>query len=398
MNTVVLGYILFPVLIFVFILYSLNGLSRNNISPSRGIREGISGQLLKRPEKLFEFNKGILRYPYQDISRYQNEFPKIPKVFPLRAVGEISEYEEPPFEQGIVYYVYSNGRCSYKNHFVMELYQYAKLVKSMTPSLMIALVSNCNLHISVLPFIDILIPVHPADLVHNNPQFYTRVLYNSITPFKITLALDVHTTFCDPRDPFELFSLFSKEQVDLTYSIRHHKARTASGFAMLYKMSPTMFTYWKDVTKFMVFSGSYGDDQYSITEVMTKKVRAKFMKFGLIRNDWFFATHQVDKAGEFNGLGRCYRASVPVHQRVKFIHAGTPALCKLMNGEHHEYENKSRIFLGPSQYSDCTFSEMIGTQLVFSTLEFIPLVAPYKHITMDWKPRRRFFNSSLFTF
>ena len=141
----------------------------------------------------------------------------------------------------------------------------------------IALVTNCHLPRELFRMVDVVVPIAPEDLIpfSGQNQFTTRMIYNAFPPFQTSLVLDTHTNWCAGGDPEEAFALFRASDVDLAFSTRVVNRWVTSGFAVL--------------------------DTH---------------------NNWFFALHGVNQRGEFIGSADCYRASVLVNGRIRFIHAG----------------------------------------------------------------------------
>ena len=231
--------------------------------------------------------------------------------------------------------------------------------------------------------VDFLIPISPDDLLPDlkSTQFTTRMIYNRFPPFLYTLVLDAHTCWCSPQDGEEVFTLFKASDVDLAFSTRVLNKWTTSGFAVIYKYNQATFDYWTRIVQDNMRTGFHSDDQFPMREIAKKMVEENALKFRWLSNNWFFAPHGVTEKGEFFGEGDCYRSSVLINGRVRFIHGGGDRECLLANGEDMKDATKLRVHFSPDK---CSFSHPAEPQMVFSQEQMESLVSPYKAPPIDW--------------
>lgn len=236
--------------------------------------------------------------------------------------------------------------------------------------------SNCDLSPTIFRNVDIIIPIHPDDLIpSNSSQFTTRSIYNMVSPFEYSLIMDSHVIVCHKADVEEVFREFRTSGVDIAYSTRELNKWVMSGFAVLIRNTPTTFNLWRMVNDFHMKINYHTDDQYGI-HYMTKVFREEgLLTFRWLSNNWFFASHGVNEEGLFGGSSRAYRSSVLVNGKVRFIHTRDRRTCSIVNGEHGELTTKLRTF-----YID----QKGKWTAVFSQAEMKALVGEYKAPMFDW--------------
>lgn len=245
----------------------------------------------------------------------------------------------------------------------------------------IALVTNCHLPRELFRMVDVVVPIAPEDLIpfSGQNQFTTRMIYNAFPPFETSLVLDTHTNWCAGGDPEEAFSLFRASDVDLAFSTRVVNRWVTSGFAVLYRYNARTFDYWQRVTKFNRHYRIHGDDQYGMRVIATDLLRRNQLRFRWLSNNWFYALHGVNQRGEFIGSADCYRASVLVNGRIRFIHAGIYGQCELMNRGSSKQRVRAQFAPG-----SCAFSKRSVPQLVFSQKKMEELVRPFSPPRYNW--------------
>lgn len=245
------------------------------------------------------------------------------------------------------------------------------------------MVTNCHLPRALFKTVDYVIPISSDDLILTTKQvqFTTRMIYNRFPPFLYTLVLDAHTCWCADIDGEEVFQLFKASDVDLAFSTRVLNKWTTSGFAVIYRYNQATFTYWTRIMKDNMRTNFHSDDQFPMREIARLMVEEKALKFRWLSNNWFFAPHSVTEEGEFIGDANCYRSSVLVNGRVRFIHGGGDKECLLANGYNNKDVNKLRAHFSPDH---CVFSHAAGPQMVFSQEQMEKLVEPHQAPKFDW--------------
>ena len=239
--------------------------------------------------------------------------------------------------------------------------------------------TNCDLKLELFRLLDVVVPVHPNDILRTtSSQFLTRVLYNMEPPFTVSLVMDAHVLFCSPQDAEEAFDLFERSDVELSYSTRLLNAWVTSGFAVFTRRTDMTKRYWAEVTKQMNGEELAGDDQHPMHRT-TLRMREEGLKFRWLSNNWFFAMHGANEMGEFLGTANCYRTSVLVNGRVRFIHGGENQ-CVLMNGNNNQYTTKVRTVYNPGKCTE-TYRH---SKLVMSQEEFQRAADPYAAPFFNW--------------
>lgn len=247
----------------------------------------------------------------------------------------------------------------------------------------IAVVTNCHLPRDLFKNIDYLIPISTQDLLLSaGPrQFTTRMIYNRFPPFQYSLVLDAHTCWCDNRDAEEVFSLFKAGDVDLAFSTRVLNRWITSGFAVLYRYNQNTFNYWSRIVEYNMLYNLHGDDQYAMRIIARESLQRKELSFRWLSNNWFFAAHGVSEEGAFVSGAECYRSSVLVNGRVRFIHGGGTAECELVNGVDNANAQRLRTLFVPQK---CSFSSQHASQLVYSQQKMEALAAPHTAPAFNW--------------
>lgn len=244
--------------------------------------------------------------------------------------------------------------------------------------------------------VDVIIPIHPSDLFNiGRTQFTTRSIYNAFPPFNYSLVFDISAIWCSPQDPDEVFEKFKQSSIDLSFTTRKLNEWHMSGFAVLYRANRATFQFWKDVVKKTLQMRLHIDDQYPIQAVTRTAIRTRRLRFSWASNNMFFASHGVDKKGKFVGGARCYRSSVLINGRVRFMHFGIDYHCRLMNGRNNEYSNRTRAFFGRG---NCKYNTTNKDQMVFSQAHMNSLVAPFSAPKFDWTLLEKEDPDSLFWF
>ena len=235
--------------------------------------------------------------------------------------------------------------------------------------------------LDLFTLLDVVVPIHPNDVMHiNKVQFQTRVLYNADPPFNVSLVMDAHVLFCNNDDLETAFNLFQASDTDLAYSSRILNQWVTSGFAVMYRRNPTTQKYWREVTRRMNDKFSALDDQYHMNGVTKVMRESGELKFRWLSNNWFFATHGVNQQGIFAGKSNCYRSSVLVNGRIRFIHGGENQ-CILLNGNNNQYGSRTRTVYIPGTECEGIYTH---SKLVSSQSEFDSLVGGYRAPNFDW--------------
>ena len=244
-----------------------------------------------------------------------------------------------------------------------------------------ALVTNCDLSLELFQLLDVIVPIHPADILRSaSPQFQTRMLYNIDPPFAISLVMDAHVLFCQSGDLEEAFQLFRESDVELAYSTRILDGWVTSGCAAFFRRSPATRVFWERVTRAMNDETTAGDDQYFMNVIANEMRGRGEIRFRWLSNNFFFATHGVDPQGKFVAKADCYRSSVLVSGRVRFIH-GRENQCVLINGSSNQYITRTRTVYIPGTQCEGTYDH---SKLVFSQEEFQSLVGTNTAPAFDW--------------
>ena len=139
-------------------------------------------------------------------------------------------------ERGIVYYLYTQNRCGENPRYLKEVERNSVAVKAKDPNAKIAVVTNCDILASTAKLIDVIVPVHNEDVVQtSSKQWLTRVLYNAYLPFNYSFITDTHVYPCDNKSYTDIFDLFKKSNIDISFSCRVNRGPYPSGGAVLSK-------------------------------------------------------------------------------------------------------------------------------------------------------------------
>ena len=214
------------------------------------------------------------------------------------------------------------------------------------------------------PFIDIIYPIDESDVPDiKGKQWYTRVLYNAYPPFRLNFILDTHVFPCDPHAVRDLFHRFNNSDVDIAISNREMGYFKLSGGGILSRNTYRSFRFWKASYLYMR-AIRQPDDQAILVQTRFLFHYLHLIHFRWLSSNWFFASNGISEQGYFRGSARCYRSSVVVNGRVRFIH-GSLNDCPLMNGPNGEIVNRSRIYFMRGT-CNCTTTK---SQALFSSEE-----------------------------
>ena len=248
------------------------------------------------------------------------------------------------------------------------------------------MITNCNVPRAVAANINVIVPVHPGDVVEGR-QWYTRILYNHNLPFTYSLILDTHVFPCYRTTYSKTFKRFIKSNVDVAISNRMNVQGTLSGAAVLTRQTQGSRNFWEHCIDFMRMRKNY-DDQAAI--IYTWKYFKDF-KFRQLSSNWFFSSHGVLDTGVFFGAGKCYRSSVVVTGPVQWVHAGSDE-CQLLNGKKDEY---STIYRAYFKCRLCTCNAT-GPTIATSAQQLASFTFPNKPPQLIWKDDGKHHNNSLF--
>lgn len=277
-----------------------------------------------------------------------------------------------------MFYVYSATTCGGDNEYLKQVRYNSKVIKQMDSTANIALVTNCNITVSLAQYLSVVVPIHSYDLVNTTEkQWRTRVLYNAYLPFHYSFIIDSHVFPCDKLAIQQLLTLFEESQVDISFSNRMNIKGKVSGGAVLSRWSDGSFTFWKRCYNRMV-SRKYVDDQGPMGKIMNSKWSRKY-KFRWLSSNWFFASNGISKNGDFSGVSKCYRSSVIVTGPIRWVH-GDMNDCKIMNGVNRGYELLPRCYF---KSGSCKTNGQ-GVFPIFSESEFQKVVNPVQIPQLLW--------------
>ena len=237
------------------------------------------------------------------------------------------------------------------------------------------MVTNCDIPSSIASYISVIIPVHQDDLILNKRQWFTRVLINGFLPFNYSFITDTHVFPCYKSSYSELFTKFKQSDVDISISKRKN-TEGFSGGAILSRWGRKSSFFWKKVVEMMLHYKIW-EDQYAMRFVMGKAKRV--ISYRQLSSNMFFASHGINKRGEFEGAGNNYRSSIVVTGPIRWIH-GNPVQCSLMNGKHDEHVYKHRAFY----LSGKCPSKIRGQHVIFSEEEMRETVKPCPPPKLLW--------------
>lgn len=86
------------------------------------------------------------------------------------------------------------------------------------------------------------------------------MLYNAYLPFNYSFIIDSHVFPCDSTAPREIFELFSKASIDISYSNRMNTPSLVFGGAVLSHWGKGSFEFWKNYY-FWILKHNTRDDQ-----------------------------------------------------------------------------------------------------------------------------------------
>ena len=240
-------------------------------------------------------------------------------------------------------------------------------------------------------YIDVLYNVDEGDVPHiNGSQWYTRMLYNAYPPFRLNYVIDSHVFPCDSTAASELFSQFNKSDVDISIGNRVNHPRYYMGGGILFRANDKTRAFWKSVYNLMV-SKNNPDDQFGIGTTMNSYNGKYPFHYKQLSFNWLFASHGITDKGVFSGPGRCYRSSVPLNGKVRFVH-GSPSQCKMMNGQNGEYERITRVYY----ISSLCNNTKRGFHVVTSQQQLQQYTHPYPPPKLDWNRVNSLSRDSIF--
>ena len=188
----------------------------------------------------------------------------------------------------------------------------------------------------------------------------------------------------------DLFTQFNQSYVDIAIGNRVNRPGYYMGGGILYRANERTKAFWKRVYDLMVEKNN-PDDQFAIQSIMRDYHNNYPFNFRELSFNWLFASHGIDENGRFYGSGRCYRSSVPVTGKVRFVH-GNPIQCKWMNGENGEYETQTRVYFS-SGFCNTTAR---GFHVITSRNQFKSITHPYPIPSLDWEKAESLSKHSIF--
>ena len=281
-------------------------------------------------------------------------------------------------ERGIVYYLYTQHRCDENPRYLKEVERNSAAVKAKDPNAKIAVATNCDILASTANLIDVIIPIHSADVVKTDQkQWLTRVLYNAYLPFNYSFITDTHVYPCDNKSYSDIFDQFKKSNIDISYSCRVNRGPYASGGAVLSKWGKGSHQFWIRTYKHQEQKHIF-DDQGPMS-LTVKQYRNKLFSFRWLSSNYFYASHGITEKGVFSGPARCYRSSIVVTGPLRWIH-GSPNECEIMNGKDRELINKPRAWF----LSGMCNTTAKGIKVITSDAEMKKAVYPYEAPKLEW--------------
>ena len=261
--------------------------------------------------------------------------------------------------------------CSNGIKYMSQVLSNSRIIKQMTPKASIAIVTNCDIPYEIAKYLDVIVPVHNSDVLNRGEkEWTTRVLYNAYLPFNYSFIIDTHVFPCDENAYDDILDGFKMSNNDIQFSSRVNTDIYASGGGVLSKFGKPSFLYWQRCyTHQMRYH--YSDDQVPMTRIMIRYQND--FQFNWLSSNYFFASHGITPKGDFIGSSKCYRSSVVVTGRVRWIH-GSPLECALMNGKNLEHIGRNRVyFLNGTCQTNRT-----GLTVIFSEEELAQAVSPQK--------------------
>ena len=232
-------------------------------------------------------------------------------------------------DRGIVYHVYTQNRCADNPRYIKEVERNSAAVKDKYPQAKIAVITNCNVPSTTARMIDIIVPIHSSDVIQTNQkQWLTRVLYNAYLPFNYSFITDTHVFPCDNRSYLDIFDLYEKSNVDISFSCRVNFGPLASGGAVLSKWGRGSHQFWIRTYKLQNKTQTYDDQGPMLNTV--RQYPNKLFSFKWLSSNYFYASHGITEKGKFSGPAKCYRSSIVVTCPLRWIH-GSPSECEIMN-------------------------------------------------------------------
>ena len=293
---------------------------------------------------------------------------------------------KPVLKSGIVFYVYSPNQCHNNSLYMDQVKINARFIKDTDPSISIALMTNCDIPVETVQYLDVIGPIHNNDVMKTSAkQWRTRMLYNAYLPFYYSYIIDSHIFPCDNKAPREILDLFEKSQIDVSFSNRQNKKGCVSGGAALSHWSEGSFEFWKRVYLLMN-KKNFMDDQTPMSIIVRSDWSKKY-KYRWLSSNWFFASHGINENAIFRGPATCYRSSIIITGPVRWIH-GNIHDCVVMN----KLPNLPRCYF---KSGTCNTTG-IGNYAIYSEQELKRNVYPYEAPELAWYNNSRKDKTSLF--
>lgn len=284
----------------------------------------------------------------------------------------------PIMDKGIVYHVYTQNRCVENPRYIKEVERNSAAVKAKDSQAKIALITNCDVPSTTAKYIDIIVPIHSTDVIKTaKKQWLTRVLYNAYLPFNYSFITDTHVYPCDNKSYYDIFDLYKKSNVDISFSCRVNYGPIVSGGAVLSKWGNRSYEFWIRTYKLQQATKNW-DDQYPMLYTFRKYKNTLFSVKWLSSN-YFYASHGINEYGKFKGPATCYRSSIVVTGAIRWVH-GSPFDCYLMNGKKNEYTNIYRSYF---RSGTCN-TTLKGQRVITSDDEMKRAVYPYEAPLLKW--------------
>ena len=118
----------------------------------------------------------------------------------------------------------------------------------------LALVTNCDIPLSLARYLTVIIPIHSNDLFNiTSKQWQTRLLYNAYLPFNYNFIIDSHVFPCDSLAIPELFHEFAVSNVDIAFGNRMNIPDRVLGACILSRWGEGSYDFWKRYRKILCF-------------------------------------------------------------------------------------------------------------------------------------------------
>lgn len=370
--------------LFIIVVLHLLSMIIFSVIRKPGLFYDVIGQKAQRTPYRALKCLNCLHYPFYRIPKHLTISPLLLNVkitnrivIPCFRHSTWPEPLEPVLEKGIVFYVYAPNMCQNGIRYMSQVLSNSRAIRQMTPNASIALVTNCDIPFDIANYLDVIVPIHNSDVLNKgSKEWTTRVLYNAYLPFNYSFIIDTHVFPCDEKAYDDILDGFKMSNNDIQFSSRVNTYIYASGCGVLSKFGKPSFRYWQRCYKYQMIL-RYVDDQIPMTSIM--KHYSKEFKFAWLSSNYFFASHGITPNGDFVGSSQCYRSSIVVTGRVRWIH-GSPTECTMMNGKNSENIMRNRVYFSNGTCE----THRKGFSVIFSEEELAQAVSPQKPPVLNW--------------